>query len=68
MSSGHLQIVVCGASPAADVTHLVRTAQEQDWTAAVSGSERQKAFPWTAAFEAAVELAQGSRPAASGPA
>jgi len=34
----HLQIVVCGAGPAADVTRLVRAAQEQSWTVAVTAT------------------------------
>lgn len=38
MTGGHLQIVVCGAGPAADVTQLVRAAQEQAWTAAVTAT------------------------------
>lgn len=35
MTGGHLQIVVCGAGPVADVARLVSAAQEQSWTAAV---------------------------------
>lgn len=38
MSGSHLQIVVCGAGPAFDVTHLVRAAQEQSWTVAVTAT------------------------------
>ncbi|WP_346536148.1 flavoprotein [Micromonospora sp. DPT] len=35
MTSGHVQIVVCAAGPAADVTQLVTTATQQSWTTAV---------------------------------
>ncbi len=38
MTGGHLQIVVCGAGPATDVAKLVRAAQEQSWTAAVTAT------------------------------
>ena len=38
MTGGHLQIVVCGAGPAADVSPLVRAAQEQSWTAAITAT------------------------------
>lgn len=38
MTGGHLQIVVCGAGPAADVAQLVSAAQEQSWTAAVTAT------------------------------
>lgn len=38
MSGGHLQIVVCGAGPAADVSQLVRAALERSWTAAVTAT------------------------------
>lgn len=38
MTAGHLQIVVCGAGPATDVTQLVRAAQEQAWTATVTAT------------------------------
>ncbi|MFC3499651.1 flavoprotein [Micromonospora krabiensis] len=38
MTGGHLQIVVCGADPAAEVSKLVRAAQSQSWTAAVTAT------------------------------
>ncbi|SDY49160.1 Flavoprotein [Micromonospora pattaloongensis] len=38
MTGGHLQIVVCGAGPAADVARLVSAAHEQSWTAAVTAT------------------------------
>ncbi|MEH1016295.1 flavoprotein [Micromonospora sp. CPCC 206060] len=38
MTGGHLQIVVCGAGPAADVSQLVKAAQERSWTAAVTAT------------------------------
>ncbi|TCB95664.1 flavoprotein [Micromonospora zingiberis] len=38
MTSDHLQIVVCGAGPAADVAQLVSAAQKQSWTAAVTAT------------------------------
>nr|WP_243715379.1 hypothetical protein [Micromonospora sp. KC207] len=31
-AGGHLQIVVCAASPALDVTTLINAAHEQSWT------------------------------------
>jgi len=34
----HLQIVVCGAGPAAEVTTLIAVAQECGWTAAVTAT------------------------------
>jgi phosphopantothenoylcysteine synthetase/decarboxylase len=38
VTGGHLQIVVCGAGPAADVTELVRAALDASWTAAVTAT------------------------------
>lgn len=38
MTSGHLQIVVCGAGPAADVAQLITTATQRSWTAAVTAT------------------------------
>ncbi|MGR6317675.1 flavoprotein [Micromonospora soli] len=38
MTGGHLQIVVCAAGPAADVTQLIKTATQQSWTAAVTAT------------------------------
>ncbi|WP_326560637.1 flavoprotein [Micromonospora sp. NBC_01796] len=38
MTAGHLQIVVCGAGPATDVTELLATAKERAWTAAVTAT------------------------------
>ncbi|SCL48690.1 flavoprotein [Micromonospora yangpuensis] len=38
MTGGHLQIIVCGAGPAADVTTLINTAHEQSWTAVVTAT------------------------------
>lgn len=44
MTGGHLQIIVCGAGPAADVIQLVRTAREQSWTAAVTATPSASDF------------------------
>ncbi|MER7457636.1 flavoprotein [Micromonospora sp. NPDC126480] len=38
MTGGHLQIVVCAAGPAADVTQLITTAMQQSWTTAVTAT------------------------------
>lgn len=38
MTRRHLQIVVCGAGPAADVTRLITTASQQSWTMAVTAT------------------------------
>jgi phosphopantothenoylcysteine synthetase/decarboxylase len=38
MTPGHLQIVVCAAGPAADVTQLITTAGQQSWTTAVTAT------------------------------
>ncbi|MEV2242571.1 flavoprotein [Micromonospora sp. NPDC049891] len=38
MTGGHLQIVVCAAGPAADVTRLISTAHEHSWTTAVTAT------------------------------
>lgn len=38
VTGGHLQIVVCGAGPAADVSPLVRAAQERSWTVTVTAT------------------------------
>ncbi|MFY1574774.1 flavoprotein [Verrucosispora sp. WMMD703] len=38
MSGGHLQIVVCAAGPAADVTQLISAAQMYSWTTAVTAT------------------------------
>ncbi|MER6592722.1 flavoprotein [Micromonospora purpureochromogenes] len=38
MTGGHLQVVVCGAGPAADVAQLVKAAQRRSWTAAVTAT------------------------------
>lgn len=38
MTRGHLQIVVCAAGPAADVTQLVTTATKHSWTTAVTAT------------------------------
>lgn len=44
MTGGHLQIVVCAAGPAADVTRLVRAAQAESWTAAVTATPSALVF------------------------
>ncbi|QGN50384.1 flavoprotein [Micromonospora sp. WMMD558] len=44
MTGGHLQIVVCGAGPAADVTQLVKAAQRRSWTAAVTATPSAMGF------------------------
>ncbi|MEU4568988.1 flavoprotein [Micromonospora sp. NPDC023956] len=51
MTSGHLQIVVCGAGPAADAAKLVTAAQEQNWTAAVTATPNATSFIDLAAIE-----------------
>ncbi|WP_433532750.1 flavoprotein [Micromonospora sp. CA-263727] len=38
MTGGHLQIVVCAAEAAADVTQLIRAAQTHSWTTAVTAT------------------------------
>ncbi|MGW0503834.1 flavoprotein [Micromonospora sp. NPDC003241] len=38
MTGGHLQIVVCAAGPAADVTQLISAAQKHSWTTAVTAT------------------------------
>lgn len=38
MTHGHLQIVVCAAGPAADVTQLITNATQQSWTTAVTAT------------------------------
>lgn len=38
MTAGHLQIVVCGAGPATDVTKLIAAAEERSWTTAVTAT------------------------------
>lgn len=38
MNSGHLQIIVCGAGPAADVHRLIEAAYAQSWTSAVTAT------------------------------
>ncbi|MEV0809632.1 flavoprotein [Micromonospora sp. NPDC050200] len=44
MTSGHLQIVICAAGPAADVTQLVTTATQQSWTTVVTATPRALDF------------------------
>ncbi|MER5337961.1 flavoprotein [Micromonospora sp. NPDC002717] len=51
MTGGHLQIVVCGAGPAADVTRLVSAAQEHTWTAAVTATPNATSFMDVPAIE-----------------
>jgi phosphopantothenoylcysteine synthetase/decarboxylase len=38
VSGGHLQIIVCGAGPATDVSRLIEAAHERSWTAAVTAT------------------------------
>lgn len=51
MTGGHLQIVVCGAGPAGDVTQLVRAAQQRSWTAAVTATPSAIGFVDVPAIE-----------------
>ncbi|MFC0098408.1 flavoprotein [Micromonospora marina] len=51
MTSGHLQIVVCAAGPAADVTQLVTDATQQSWTTAVTATPSALDFIDAAAIE-----------------
>lgn len=51
MTDGHLQIVVCGAGPAADVAQLISTAQKQHWTVAVTATPSAMDFLDVSAIE-----------------
>jgi phosphopantothenoylcysteine synthetase/decarboxylase len=51
MTSGHLQIVVCAAGPAADVAQLIIAASQRSWTAAVTATPSALDFVDTAAIE-----------------
>ncbi|MEN3614297.1 flavoprotein [Plantactinospora sp. ZYX-F-223] len=51
MTVGHLQIVVCGAGPATDVTQLIAAATEKTWTAAVTTTPSAIDFINTEAIE-----------------
>ncbi|AVT29640.1 flavoprotein [Plantactinospora sp. BC1] len=51
MTAGHLQIVVCGAGPAADVTKLIDTAKGRSWRAAVTATPSAIDFIDTQAIE-----------------
>lgn len=51
MTNGHLQIVVCAAGPAADVTQLVTDATQQSWTTAVTATPSALDFIDAAAIE-----------------
>ncbi|MFV2113664.1 flavoprotein [Micromonospora sp. LOL_025] len=51
MTNGHLQIVVCAAGPAADVTQLVTNATQQSWTTAVTATPSALDFIDAAAIE-----------------
>ncbi|MFG1955673.1 flavoprotein [Micromonospora sp. NPDC048830] len=44
MNAGHLQIVVCGAGPAADVAQLIVAATQGSWTAAVTATPSALGF------------------------
>ena len=44
MRGGHLQIIVCGAGPAADVDRLIAAAHERSWTAAVTATTSALGF------------------------
>ncbi|WP_328340542.1 flavoprotein [Micromonospora sp. NBC_00421] len=44
MTGNHLQIVVCAAGPAPDVTTLINTAHQQSWTAAVTATPDATSF------------------------
>jgi phosphopantothenoylcysteine synthetase/decarboxylase len=51
MTRGHLQIVVCAAGPAADVTQLITAASQQSWTTAVTATPSALDFVDAAAIE-----------------
>lgn len=51
MTVNHLQIVVCGAGPAVDVTQLISAACERSWTAAVTATPSAVDFVDTQAIE-----------------
>ena len=51
MTDGHLQIVVCAAGPAADVTQLVSAAQTHSWTTAVTATPNSINFIDVSAIE-----------------
>jgi hypothetical protein len=44
VSGRHLQIIVCGAGPAADVGLLIEAAQRRSWTAAVTATTSALGF------------------------
>ncbi|MFI9642441.1 flavoprotein [Micromonospora sp. NPDC051925] len=44
MTVGHLQIVVCAAGPAPDVTTLINTAHQQSWTTVVTATPNATSF------------------------
>ncbi|MEV6802963.1 flavoprotein, partial [Micromonospora rifamycinica] len=44
MTAGHLQIVVCAAGPAPDVTTLINTAHQRSWTTAVTATPHATSF------------------------
>jgi phosphopantothenoylcysteine synthetase/decarboxylase len=44
VTAGHLQIVVCAAGPAPDVTTLINVAHRQSWTTAVTATPHATSF------------------------
>ncbi|WP_432904063.1 flavoprotein [Micromonospora matsumotoense] len=44
MTAGHLQIVVCAAGPAPDVTTLINTAHQRSWTTTVTATPHAMDF------------------------
>lgn len=51
MTRRHLQIVVCAAGPAADVTQLITTATQQSWTTTVTATPSALDFTDAEAIE-----------------
>jgi len=44
VTGGHLQIIVCGAGPAADVDRLIEASHTRSWTAAVTATSNALPF------------------------
>ncbi|MEU7824285.1 flavoprotein [Catellatospora sp. NPDC049133] len=51
MTGKHLNLVLCGAGPAADAAALIRLAQEQSWTVTVTATQAALSFIDTAELE-----------------
>ncbi|MFC7246999.1 flavoprotein [Catellatospora aurea] len=51
MTGKHLNLILCGAGPAADAVVLIRLAQEQSWTVTVTATQAALSFIDTAELE-----------------